>query len=78
MTRQQLETGVIAVLAVALKCEVTADSSRKNTPRWDSLRHIEVIFALEDEFGLQYSEEDMADFDSVRAIVDGTLARHAT
>jgi acyl carrier protein len=78
MDRQQLEIVSLTVLATILKCEVSAETSRKNTPQWDSLKHIEVVFALEDELGLQFSEEDMANLDSVGNIVDRALIRHAT
>lgn len=78
MDRQQLETVLLTVLATVLKCEVSAETSRKNTPQWDSLKHIEVIFALEDELGWQFSEEELADLDSVNSILDRALTRHAT
>lgn len=77
MDRQRIETLVLAVLATVLKCEVNPDSSRKNTPQWDSLKHIEVIFAIEDELGLQFSEEALTELNSVSQIVDGALALHA-
>jgi len=65
---------VLTVLAAVLKCEVNRDSTRKNTPQWDSLKHIEVIFAIEDELGLQFSEEALAALDSVAHVVDAALA----
>jgi len=78
MDRQELETVLLTVLATVLKCEVSAKTSRKNTPQWDSLKHIEVIFALEDELGWQFPEEDLTNLDSVDSIVERALTRHAT
>jgi acyl carrier protein len=78
MDRQHIEAVIMAVLAAVLKCEVNPDISRENTPQWDSLKHIEVIFAVEDELGLQFSEEELASLDSVAKIVDLALSRHAT
>lgn len=77
MTRQQTEEVVLTVLSAVLKCRVDADSSRRSTPKWDSLKHIEVIFTLEDELDMQFSEAEMADMDSVKAIVDLAAGRHA-
>lgn len=77
MNRQQIEIRVLAALATVLKCEVVLDSSRNNTYQWDSLKHIEVIFAVEDELGLQFSEEELAELDSVGKIVEKAVARHA-
>ena len=76
--RQEIEAVSLTVLATVLKCKVTADTSRKNTPQWDSLKHIEVIFALEDELGVRFSEEELSHLDSVDSIVDKALTRHAT
>ena len=78
MDRQQLETVLLTVLATVLKCEVSAETSRQNTPQWDSLKHIEVIFALEDAFGWEFSEAELANLDSVKSILERALTRHAT
>lgn len=77
MDSQQIEAVVLTVLSTVLKCPVHPNSTRKNTPQWDSLKHIEVIFAVEDELGLQFSEEELPSLDSVSHIVDRALARHA-
>lgn len=78
MDRKEIEAVVLAVLAAVLKCEVSLDSTRQNTPRWDSLKHIEIMFATEDELGLQFSEEELTKLDGVGKIVDLALQRHAS
>lgn len=35
--------------------------SRESMPVWDSLKHVDLIFAVEDEFGVTFSEEEMAE-----------------
>lgn len=67
-----LEKEVLAVLAVVVKrkFDIGANVSRKNTPEWDSLKHIELMFALEDRFDIQFSEEELARLDSVATIVE--------
>lgn len=77
MDHQQIERSVRAALAAVLKCEVDADTSRLNTPQWDSLKHIEIIFAVEDELDIEFSEKEMAGLDSVARIVDLALTLHA-
>ena len=77
MNQQQIETTVLAVLAAILKIEASVDSTRKNTPQWDSLKHIEVIFSVEDEMGVLFSEEEMAGLDSVAGIIETVLQHHA-
>ena len=77
MDRQHIESVVQTVITALLKCPIGAHSARANTPQWDSLKHIEVIFAIEDELHLQFDEAHLASLDSVSKIVDMALARHA-
>lgn len=35
-------------------------SNAQNTPRWDSLRHIEVIFAVESAFHVRFTMPEIA------------------
>jgi acyl carrier protein len=77
MDRREIEAVVLVVLAAMLKCEVDLNSSRHNTPQWDSLKHIEVIFAVEDELGLEFSEEEMVNLNSVAKIVELAASPHA-
>lgn len=77
MNQQQIQRSVLSALAAVLKCEVDADTSRENTPQWDSLKHIEIIFVVEDELGIEFSEMDMAGLDSVTRIVGMALTLHA-
>lgn len=79
MDRNQIEQTVLVVLATVLKRPFHngADITRQNTPSWDSLKHIEIMFALEDELGTEFSEEELAKLDSVTKIVDAVLAKHA-
>ncbi|NCT83904.1 MAG: acyl carrier protein [Comamonadaceae bacterium] len=64
-------------MRVVLKTEVNADTSVHNTPQWDSLRHIEVIFAVEDATGVQFDEAELGELDSVARIVAAIQAKHA-
>lgn len=79
MNQQEIEAVVLNVLAAVLKCPVTSESDRENTPQWDSLKHIEIIFTIEDELGLQFPEESLASLNSVARIVEvASGLRHAT
>jgi acyl carrier protein len=77
MNRHQIETIVLAVLAGILKCDVSLDSNRKTVEQWDSLKHIEIIFALEDELGMEFSEEEIAELNCVIRIVERVIANDA-
>lgn len=58
------------ILRLTLKTEVPAegDVSRESFDAWDSLKHVDLIFALEDEFDVQFSEQQMADMNSLAEI----------
>lgn len=78
MDRRQIETVVLTVLASVLKCEVHPDISREHHASWDSLKHIEIMFAMEDELKLQFTEEELANLDSAEKIVTLAVGRYAT
>ena len=67
------------LLALILNVDIPAgqDFHRDGEPKWDSLKHIEIIFALEDEFGIQFNEECLVSLVSVRAIVAAVESCHA-
>ena len=49
--------------------EVTADSNMDSVAGWDSLQHLSVISAIETDFELVVGPDDVADLNSVAAIV---------
>lgn len=77
MNRQQIKEVVLSVLSAVLKCEVDDQGSRENLAQWDSLKQIEVIFAIEDELNLQFPEEMLPDLNSVERIVSAAEALYA-
>ena len=63
-----------AATSSSLYCESSSRRSRRGELRrsdigeWDSLKHVEIVFALEDEFGVQFDESEFAAMDSPAAI----------
>jgi acyl carrier protein len=75
MQRHEVEERVLDVLSAALKCPITLQSQRADVPAWDSLKHIELVFAIEDELEVQFSEAELATLDSVAALIDMAAAK---
>lgn len=73
-----MEADVIAVLTQVLNCEADPNTSRENTLQWDSLKHIEIVFALEEALEIELSEKEMESLDSVQTILRVLNHRHAT
>lgn len=47
---------------------IVADSSPATIERWDSLKHMQLIMALEDELGIQFPDELIPELLSFEAI----------
>ena len=45
-------------------------------PSWDSLNHAQIIFAIEDEFEIEFSQEQMANITSAQDILN--IVSHET
>jgi len=59
------------VMATMLKVEpsvIETDSSMDNMPNWDSLRHMNLVLALEEEFGVVIPDEDAGNITSYKLI----------
>ena len=61
---------MLAIVSVVLGVDrVDAPAMRlAASTEWDSLRHIEIILAVEDEFGVTIPEDDFSALSSVDAI----------
>jgi acyl carrier protein len=47
---------------------VTPETAIHATPRWDSLKHIELVVAIEKTFDVELTEDEIAAMRSVRKI----------
>ncbi|HEX4009187.1 MAG TPA: acyl carrier protein [Solirubrobacteraceae bacterium] len=62
--RQILETALDASL------NGIANPAREQVENWDSLTHMEIIFMLEDEFGVRFSEDEIGRLNSEAEIAE--------
>ena len=76
MSAHEIEERIVTAISAALKTQVTAQTLRQACPAWDSLKHIEVVFAVEDEFGIAFTEAELSGLDGVPTFV-ATVCRHA-
>ena len=62
-------TNILGRLLGMSSAEITDATSMENTTAWDSLRHIEIIAALEEEFQISsLTIDEIVNMTSVRAI----------
>jgi acyl carrier protein len=42
--------------------------SRSSEPKWDSLKHVELVFLLEDHFGIHFTPDDLMHMGDLREV----------
>ena len=65
------ESSLKQVMATLLNVDVgsiSSDSSMDNIPNWDSLRHMNLVLALEEEFKVSIADEDAGNITSYQLI----------
>lgn len=75
-TEQRVRQAIAAVLGIDADA-IESDSSAGNLEGWDSLRQINVIFALEAEFNVQFSDEEVASLSSFRGLCEAIQIKRA-
>jgi acyl carrier protein len=48
--------------------EITEDTNNENTESWDSLKHMEIIASIEDEFDITFSADEIIQLISYKKI----------
>ena len=73
-----MEKKIREILSVVFKRPLSADEEPAygNTPEWDSLRHMELIFSLEEEFDIFFSKEEIPTLKSFDIIVQKVKEKH--
>jgi acyl carrier protein len=51
------------------------DVARESAPGWDSLKHVELLFTLEDACEIKFDRQEFADLNSLDALVSA-IDRH--
>lgn len=70
-----------AILAKMLnvpQSQITRDSSRENVETWDSLKHLHLMLALEEEFGIEFSDDEMSELGGAGRLLDAVAAKIAS
>ena len=55
--------------------DITPATSRRDVPKWDSLQHVALVAAIEEQFGITLSMDEMVEIRSVKDICN-ILDRH--
>jgi acyl carrier protein len=71
--RKTLETEVAKLASEILGETVGPEASRFTVAGWDSLKHMEIIFAFEEAYGVRLDEAEMASHSSVQALAERAM-----
>ena len=71
MTSEAIHSKVLEILRSVLKeTDISGKTVRKETPEWDSLKHLEIVFSMEDAFSVEFSEEEITEINSSMKIAE--------
>lgn len=76
MKQPDIEAGLLEIFTTVLAQPVTIHLKRAEAAGWDSLKHMQIIFAVEEKFGVQFTEAEIPGLDSIASFVQH-LERHA-
>lgn len=76
---ERIDAEIAEILSLALARSVAAgeDLQRADEATWDSLKHLEIIFAVEGAYGVSFSPEEIAAVASAADIKAKVLAADA-
>jgi acyl carrier protein len=72
MTREEIKTRARAALARALKTDpesIADNATHADLAAWDSVHHMNVIIALENDFGIEFDDAELAGLNSLPLLV---------
>ncbi|WP_029896952.1 acyl carrier protein [Desulfohalovibrio reitneri] len=49
---------------------IDKDSSPKTVAAWESLKHMNLLLAVEEAFGVTFTDEDIVEMEDARSILD--------
>ena len=54
------------------KKEISNKTSMNIVQHWDSLKQMQIIIAIEDEFNIKFSEDNLIEANSVKKLIEAT------
>lgn len=75
MNDTDIESSLRTIIATILGHSVSPDVMRDNEACWDSLKHMQIVFAVEEHFTVHFLEEEIPTLTSIKAFAD-TIVRH--
>lgn len=71
---ERIKQIMAAVFEIAIE-DITEDASPDTIETWDSLKHMNMMAALEEEFGVEFSDEEILEMTGYRLIKEALLGK---
>jgi acyl carrier protein len=78
MAEDDHETRFFQILSSMLNMPrgtLSRGSSRETVDEWDSLKHMHLVLAIEDEFGIEFDDAQVSELSSAGAMLDAILTK---
>jgi len=78
VTNDEIKSRARAALAQVLKVpaeKIADDASQMNLSEWDSVRHMNVVLALENDFGIEFGDGELINLTSL-ALMVASIEKH--
>lgn len=75
---QELEDRIRAVVSAVLGLsadEINADSSPDTVEQWDSMKHMNMVVALEEEFDIEFTDDEIMEMSNFGQITENVAAK---
>ena len=74
-SREEIEASIREIMVVIFESPMPelGEIRRSEQQAWDSLRHVELLFSIEDALEVRFSAEELGTMDSLAALVEATL-----
>lgn len=77
MTQEQIKQKITTIICEALEIEevLFEQLERESLPKWDSLKQLEIVMNIEEEFDVRFTPGEIADIDGAKYIFKSILEK---
>ena len=70
MEKNSVNEIIMKIFETILKVQVQNRRKRSEFAEWDSLKHIDIIFSIEDEFDIQFTPSEMSELSTIDMAIE--------
>nr|WP_316639090.1 acyl carrier protein [uncultured Roseateles sp.] len=67
--------GILSSLLTVPRDRLDRSSSRETVEQWDSLKHMHLVMALEEEFGIEFDDSEISELADAAGLLDAIAAK---